>query len=149
VGPGEMAATIANVQSENNGNQPAEDVDPQVSILPAIPPLGMTEPAHAIAWKCQKCHTIVPEPRVRCSACRSWKGGQRKPYTKSRSKAAQKRKEREANETLSILAEEAAEKRAVQQSEQKEGKHKEGETPLRHNLSSHLPKDQEWCSQTW
>ena len=115
-----MAATIANVPSENNGNQPAEDVDPRVSFVPAIPPLGMTEPARAIAWKCHKCHTIVPEPRVRCSACRSWKGGQRKPYTKSRSKAAQKRKEREANETLSILAEEAAEKRAAQDRRNKE-----------------------------
>ena len=151
MGPGEMAATIANVQSENNGNQPAEDVDPQVSNIPAIPPLGMTEAACAVAWKCQKCNTIVPEPRVRCSACRSWKGGQRKLYTKSRSKAAQKRKEREANETLSILAEEAEEKRASQRRrnkerflelvhEQKEGKHKEGDTPLRHNLSSHSPK---------
>ena len=80
----------------------------------------MTETARAVAWKCQKCNTIVPEPRVRCSACRSWKGGQRKPYTKSRSKAAQKRKEREANETLSILAEEAEEKRASQRRRNKE-----------------------------
>ena len=151
MGPGEMAETIANVNSENNGNHPAEDVDPQVSNIPAIPPLGMTETARAVAWKCQKCNTIVPEPRVRCSACRSWKGGQRKPYTKSRSKAAQKRKEREANETLSMLAEEAEEKRASQRRrnkerflelvrEQKEGKNKE-DTPLRHNLSSHSPKD--------
>jgi hypothetical protein len=52
---------------------------------------------------------------------------------------------------LSILAEEAAEKRAAQDRrnkerflelvrEQKEGKHKEGYTPLRHNLS-HSPKE--------
>jgi hypothetical protein len=112
---------LANVTSENNENQPAEDVarqqsaeSPHISFIPTNPPFDMTEaaaPAAPISWTCHKCHTIVPEPRVRCSACCSWKDGQRKPYSKSRSKAAQKRKERAAAETLSILAEGAAQDR--------------------------------------
>jgi hypothetical protein len=90
--------------------------------IPTLPTMEETDAAASPApkfpapmllgiWKCHRCGTVVPEPRVRCSACRSWRGGQRKSYSKASSKAHQQRKKKAAEAALDDLANMALQER--------------------------------------